>query len=165
MNKVDLHVSPYVQDHYPQDFAWCYGCGYNNEAGLKFKTRWDGDETITEYVPRPEHIAIPGFVYGGLIASLIDCHSTGSASLAFHRQNGHTLGDGTPVPRCVTAMLKVDFIRPTPHGETLSARGRIVSLGEKKAVIATDLYAGETLVVKGEVVAVLAPETMTQKGR
>ncbi|MBT9282958.1 MAG: hypothetical protein KM312_10005 [Hydrogenibacillus schlegelii] len=30
---------------------------------------------MTEHNPRPEHLALPGFVYGGLIASLIDCHS------------------------------------------------------------------------------------------
>ena len=48
-------------------------------AGLQIKSYWDGDETVTRFTPRPQHTAIPGYVYGGLIASLIDCHSTGTA--------------------------------------------------------------------------------------
>lgn len=56
--------SVFVQDHYADDFAWCYGCGRLNEHGLHIKTRWNGDETLTEYTPLSEHIAIPGFTYG-----------------------------------------------------------------------------------------------------
>jgi len=67
------------QDYYPDDYSYCYGCGRLNPAGLHIKTYWDGDETISRYTPRPEHMAVPGFVYGGLIASLIDCNGTGAA--------------------------------------------------------------------------------------
>lgn len=79
-----------IQDEYPDDFAWCYGCGRMNEQGHQFRTGWQEDKTITKYKPMPEHTAIPGFVYGGLIASLIDCHGTGSASLALHRGRDRT---------------------------------------------------------------------------
>lgn len=76
-----------IQDEYSDDFAWCYGCGRLNENGHHFRTGWQGDNTITIYKPLPEHTALPGFVYGGLIASLIDCHGTGSASLALQQKN------------------------------------------------------------------------------
>ena len=69
-----------IQDDYPEDFAWCYGCGRLNKDGYHFRTYWNGDETETVYDPREEHIAIPGFVYGGLIGAIVDCHGTGSAS-------------------------------------------------------------------------------------
>ena len=59
------------QDFYPENVAHCYGCGRLNAAGHQIKTHWDGDESVTRYTPRPEHTAVPGFVYGGLIASLI----------------------------------------------------------------------------------------------
>lgn len=154
-------TSTAVQDHYADDFAWCYGCGRLNESGLRLKTRWDGDETVTEYVPRPEHLAVPGFVYGGLAASLIDCHSTGSAALALHRRDGHALGDGAPVPRCVTASLKADFLRPTRHGRLVTVRGRIAEIGERKVVVRSDLVVDGEVCVTGEVVAVLAPPVMT----
>lgn len=153
--------SPAVQDYYPDDFSWCYGCGRLNEQGLQIKTCWQGDETRTEYVPRPEHMAIPGFVYGGLVASLIDCHSTGSASLALYRRDGNEPGDSAPVPRCVTASLKTDFVRPTPLGQAIVIRGRIQEVGAKKVVVHSDLYVGDELCARGEVVAVIAPKSMT----
>ena len=149
-----------VQDHYPDDFSWCYGCGRLNDKGLQIKTRWHGDETVTEYVPRPEHTAIPGYVYGGLAASLIDCHSTGTASLALYRRDGHELGDSAPVPRCVTASLKTDFLKPTPIGKKITIRGRISEVGNRKVVVHSELFVDGELCVRGEVVAVLAPETM-----
>ena len=70
------------QDHYPDELAHCYGCGRLNKHGYQLKTTWDGDETVTRFTPEPYHIAIPGYVYGGLIASIIDCHCTGTAAAA-----------------------------------------------------------------------------------
>lgn len=83
-----------VQDFYPDDFAHCYGCGRLNAQGLQVKTRWDGDETVARFTPRPFHVAVPGFVYGGLVASLIDCHAIGTAAAAALRAAGREVGDG-----------------------------------------------------------------------
>ena len=63
-------MNPAFQDAYPEQVSHCYGCGRLNHEGLQIKTRWDGEESVTHFRPRPEHMAIPGFVYGGLIASL-----------------------------------------------------------------------------------------------
>lgn len=149
-----------IQDRYPDKFAWCYGCGRNNPAGHHFATRWDGDRTLTEYMPGSEHMAIPGYVYGGLLASLVDCHSTGSAALALYRQEGHEPGDDAPVPRCVTASLKVDYLRPTPLGILLRVHGRIEEIGARKVVVASEIRAGSDVVATSLVVAVRAPQTM-----
>lgn len=154
-----------IQDYYPENFSWCYGCGRLNEEGLQIKTRWNGDETVTKYVPRPEHIAIPGYVYGGLAASLIDCHSTGSASLALYRRDGHEPGDRAPVPRCVTASLHTDFLRPTPLGEPIVIRGHIQEVGKKKVVVRSELFVNDELCVRGEVVAVTAPPAMLRENK
>ncbi|MGO0123124.1 PaaI family thioesterase [Desulfothermobacter acidiphilus] len=150
----------YVQDFYPDELTYCYGCGRNNPLGLSFRTRWDGNRTRTEYRPRAEHMGVPGFVYGGLIASLIDCHSTGSATLAYYRHQGHELGDAAPVPRFVTASLKIDFLKPTPISETLVVYGEIVSIGARKVIVHSSMYAGELLTARGEAVLVLIPPTM-----
>jgi len=154
-----------VQDVYPDDFAWCYGCGRLNEKGHQFQTNWDreGEQTVTVYTPEPEHTAIPGFVYGGVIASLIDCHGTGSAALALHRKNGHELGDGTEPPRFVTASLKVDFLKPTPQDVPLKAIGTVSEIHPKKWKVETEVYANDTLCAKGEVVAVVMPSTFVKK--
>ena len=80
------------QEYYPDELSYCYGCGRLNEHGLKLKSYWDGEETVAIFHPRPYHIAIPGYVYGGLIASLIDCHGTGSAA-DLHGSAQQLLGD------------------------------------------------------------------------
>ncbi len=74
-------------------------------------------------MPRPYHMAVPGYVYGGLIASLIDCHGTGTAAIAAYKAEGREPGTEPPI-RFVTASLKVDFHRPTPLGPVLELRGR-----------------------------------------
>ncbi|WP_088006811.1 PaaI family thioesterase [Indiicoccus explosivorum] len=148
-----------IQDEYGEAFAHCYGCGRLNENGLKLRTGWDGDETVTIYEPKSEHTAIPGFVYGGLIASLVDCHGTGSASLALHRKNGFEPGSGEEPPRFVTGSLHVDYLKPTPQGVPLKAVGRVQEIHPKKWRVAVDVFAGDEKVANGEVVAVVMPET------
>lgn len=151
-----------IQDEYPDDFSWCYGCGRLNEKGHHFRTGWDGEQTLTIYSPKQEHMALPGFVYGGLIASFIDCHGTGSASLALHRKNGHEPGDGVEPPRFVTASLKVDFIKPTPQDTPLKAIGIIHEIHPKKWKVETEVFANDKLCARGEVIAVVMPSTFVK---
>ncbi|HLR72405.1 MAG TPA: PaaI family thioesterase [Pseudogracilibacillus sp.] len=158
-----IEIKKAVQDFYADDYAWCYGCGRLNEEGLHLRTGWDGDKTITIYEPRPEHKAIPGFIYGGLIASVVDCHGTGSASAALHKKNGNELGDGVEPPRFVTASLHVDYLKPTLAGVPLMAIGTPEEIHPKKWKIHTEVYAGDECVVKGEVVAAVMPKTFMQK--
>lgn len=152
-----------IQDEYPDDFAWCYGCGRLNEEGYHLKTYWNGDKTETVYHPREEHIAIPGFVYGGLIGAIVDCHGTGSAALALHRKNGFEPGSGETPPRFVTGSLHVDFLKPTPQKVGLKAIGTVEEIHPKKWKVTSEVYAGDTLCAKGEVIAVVMPATFTNK--
>ena len=66
-----MQVKP-IQDYYPNELSYCYGCGRNNEKSHHIKSYWDGDETISHFLPKECNIAISGIVYGGLIAFLID---------------------------------------------------------------------------------------------
>lgn len=148
-----------VQDVYPEDVAHCYGCGRLNEHGLHVRSLWDGEETVAVLTPRPYHTAIPGYVYGGLIASLIDCHGTGSAALAAYRAAGREL-DSEPPLRFVTASLKVDYLRPTPLGVPLEARGKIGEVKPRKVIVEVTVLAKGEVCARGLVVAVLMPESM-----
>lgn len=152
-------VEKAIQDIYPNDFAWCYGCGHLNENGHHFRTGWNGENTLTIYEPLPEETALPGFVYGGLIASLIDCHGTGSAALALHRKNGHEIGDGAEPPRFVTGSLNVNFLKPTPHGVPLKAIGTVEEIHPKKWKVHTEVFANDVMCAQGEVIAVVMPST------
>ena len=147
------------QDHYPEDLSHCYGCGRLNEKGHQIKSYWDGEESVATFRPEAYHTAIPGFVYGGLIASLIDCHSTGTAAAAAYREEGRGM-DTEPPLRYVTGSLKVDYLRPTPLGVDLELRGRVKEIKGKKVVVESTLSAEGQVCAKGEVVAVRMPESM-----
>jgi acyl-coenzyme A thioesterase PaaI-like protein len=150
------------QDYYPDDTAYCYGCGRLNESGLHIQSYWEGEESVCTFTPKPFHTAIPGYVYGGLIASLIDCHSTGTATAAVYRAEGRELGSD-PVPRFVTASLSVEYIKPTPIGIALSVRGRVKEIKGRKVIVAAELSARNEVCARGEVVAVQMPERMVEK--
>jgi uncharacterized protein (TIGR00369 family) len=147
------------QDYYPDELSHCYGCGRNNPNGHQLKSFWDGETTVARFVPEPYHTAIPGYVYGGLIASLIDCHGTGSAAAAACRAEGRELGT-EPALRFVTASLKVDFLAPTPQGAELELRGEIAEVGRRKVVIDVTVSAQATPCARGRVIAVRMPADM-----
>jgi acyl-coenzyme A thioesterase PaaI-like protein len=156
--------NPAVQDFYPEDVAHCFGCGRLNEVGHQLKTVWEGDETVSRFVPKPYHTAIPGYVYGGLIASLIDCHGTGGAAAAALRREGRQIGDGE-APRFVTASLQVEYLKPTPLGPELEIRGRIVEFADRKVILEETLSAEGVITARGRVVAVRMPEHMVTQGK
>jgi acyl-coenzyme A thioesterase PaaI-like protein len=149
------------QDYYPDDLSHCYGCGRLNSEGLQLKSRWDGDETVAVFNPRPYHTAIPGYVYGGLIASLIDCHGTGTAAAAAYQAEGRGM-DTDPPLRFVTASLHVDYILPTPMGVPLEVRGSVEEVKGKKVVVNATLSAEGKVRARGRVIAVRLPDSMLQ---
>src|SRR5712692_12083894 len=88
----------------------CFGCGPANDLGLQIQSfeQEDGSVAAT-WQARPEHEAFDGFVNGGILGTLIDCHSNWTAVAALlDRDGGHV------APSSVTAHLSVRFRRPTP---------------------------------------------------
>jgi len=156
-------VEKAIQDYYPETYSYCYGCGRLNLQGHQIKSYWDGEETVCHFTPQPYHIAVPGYVYGGLIASLIDCHCTGTAAAAAARNAGQeldsSLPDNSPF-RYVTASLHVNYHRPTPLGVPLEVRGKVKEIKGRKVVVEAWLLAEGEVTARGEVVAVRMPESM-----
>ena len=150
------------QDRYEDDVSHCYGCGRLNEHGLHVRTVWDGEESVTRFTPWPRHTAMPGYVYGGLLASLVDCHSTGTAAAAAARTQGEEPATGR-LPRFVTASLKVDYLRPAPLGPELVVRGRVREVKGRKIVVDSTVSANGEVCVRGEVVAVRMPEALRER--
>jgi len=147
------------QDLYPEELSHCYGCGSHNKDGHQLKSYWDGEQTVARCTPQAFHTAIPGYVYGGLIASLIDCHGTGTAAAAAYRAQGRAMGS-LPAIRFVTASLKVDYLAPTPMGVELKLRGIPVEVKERKVIVEITVLAGDTVCARGQVIAVKMPDSM-----
>jgi acyl-coenzyme A thioesterase PaaI-like protein len=145
------------QDFYPENLAHCYGCGSQNQHGHRIRTFWEGEESVTRYTPETFHTAMPGFVYGGLLASLIDCHSTGTAAAAMYRAEGREM-DTQPAFRFVTGALQVSYLKPTPIGKELEIRGRVREIKGRKVVVDSEVIVDGVTTAKGEVVCVQMPE-------
>jgi acyl-coenzyme A thioesterase PaaI-like protein len=156
-------TQPSFQDHYPEYFAHCYGCGKLNEHGHQIKSYWDGDESVCHFMPKPYHIAIPGYVYGGLLASLIDCHGTGTAAMALYKAAKEADPNAEPNMRTLTASLHVDYHKPTPLGVELEVRGKVKELKRRKVVVEEWILAEGIITVKGEVIAVQVPESLVEE--
>ena len=158
------------QDRYAEEFSHCYGCGRNNPHGHRLKSYWhaDGERTVARFTADARYSGgVPGHVYGGLIASLLDCHGTASATAFSWRAQGLAVDamgtsdaiDGAVAAlRCVTATLKVDYLRPTPIGVELVVEGALRAIDGRKVWVDLTLSAAGQLCARGEMLAVvLAP--------
>jgi acyl-coenzyme A thioesterase PaaI-like protein len=141
------------QDHYPDDYAHCFGCGRLNPQGFHLKSYWDGEETVCRHTPDPKYTGgYPGYLYGGLIASLMDCHAAGTAAAAKARE------DGKPISRFVTASLKVDYHSPTPINTELEIRGKVLEVKGRKVTVELKVIVDGATRVTGTVVMVQLKE-------
>ncbi len=145
------------QDYYPDQLSHCYGCGRLNDRGLHIQSYWDGEESVCRFHPEAHYMAIPGYVYGGLIASLIDCHCTGTAAAASYRAEGREMGTEPPL-RFVTGSLHVDYLRPTPLGVPLEVRASVAEVKGRKVTMSATLSANDVVCARAQVVAVRMPD-------
>jgi acyl-coenzyme A thioesterase PaaI-like protein len=149
------------QDYYPDTLAHCHGCGRLNPTGHRFRSYWDGEESVCRFTPDSHYTSIPGYVYGGLLASLIDCHGTGTAAAATYRAENRAM-DTLPALRFLTASLHVDYLKPTPLGVALEIRGRVSEISGRRATIDEWILANGVTTVRGKVVAVQVPEKLIE---
>ncbi|KGN95220.1 thioesterase [Porphyromonas sp. COT-108 OH2963] len=148
------------QEYYAPEFSHCFGCGTANEQGLHVKSYWvDGteNESVAYYRPEGHHTGgFPGFVYGGLIAAILDCHGNGTAAAAGYKREMRAM-DTLPALRYVTANLNLNYKKPTPMGVDLELRARVVETTARKVSMELRLIANGTITVEGSMISVLLP--------
>ncbi len=145
-----------IQDRYPDDFAHCFGCGRLNDRGHQVKTYVGEAGPVTEHEPADYYRGGGEAAYGGIIASLIDCHSAGSAAIFWMQANDQQPGIDES-PRFVTARLEVDYIKPTPLG-LMRMTGHAEEVGERKVIVTTELSADGQVTARGRAVMVRVQE-------
>ena len=132
----------------------CYGCGAANEKGLRLKSYWDGDEALSRWRAEPHHCGgTEKNLNGGIIATLIDCHSLNLAIAHAYRAADRAIGSA-PRIGYVTANLNVAYLKPTPLNETIELRARIAKLEGRKAWVNCTLGAAGIVCATGEVLGV-----------
>lgn len=145
------------QDYYQEKYSHCYGCGRLNEHGMKIKSYWDGEESVCHFTPKDYYTGgFPEFLYGGLIASLMDCHAAGTAAAAKAREAGVD-PETKPLDRFVTASLKVDYLIPTPVA-ALEIRARVREINGRKVWLDAWAIADGKVRARCDVLMVQIPE-------
>lgn len=114
----------------------CFGCGPANPHGLHIQSFPQGDEVVCTWTPQPHHAAAPGMLNGGIIGTLLDCHSNWTAAWTLMRRR-----DLERVPCTVTAEYAVTLLRPTPSDRPIELSARPVEVGDDRAVVESELHA------------------------
>jgi len=145
-----------LQDQLPHNN--CFGCGPHNEGGLNLKSYWTGQgSSLARFTPSPHHCSAPmHFVNGGIIATLIDCHSICTAWAAAFVDEGRPIGSE---PGCfvATGKLEVVYKRPTPMDVVLELEAVINERLERGYLVTCNLSAKGKLCAVGLVTAVPVP--------
>jgi acyl-coenzyme A thioesterase PaaI-like protein len=133
---------------------YCHGCGADNARGLQIKSYWDGAEAVARWQPQPHHCGgSREILNGGIIASLIDCHSLNLAIAHAYRAEGRPIGS-PPKIGFVTANLNISYLKPTPIQGAVELRARISKIEGRKAWVSCSLSAAGEICVTGEVLGI-----------
>jgi len=133
---------------------FCYGCGADNANGLRIKSYWDGEEAVATWKAQPHHCGgSKEIVNGGIIASLIDCHSLNLAIAYAYRNERRAIGS-SPRIGYVTGNLNIAYVKPTPINEPLHLRARITKTEGRKTWVSCTVSAAGQVCASGEVLGV-----------
>jgi acyl-coenzyme A thioesterase PaaI-like protein len=131
----------------------CFGCGPANPAGLHIASfATDGEDVVADWAPGPHHEAFPGVLNGGIIGTLMDCHSNWTAAYQLMRRRGTA-----KPPTTVTADYSIRLLKPTPtDAGPVHLRAHVVETTEDRAIVEATLEAGGrvTATCRGTFVAV-----------
>lgn len=136
------------------DDNWCWGCGKNNKYGLQIKSYWDGDEAICIWKACSEHMAGPkNVVNGGIIATIIDCHSIWTAIASAYKQEKREINT-KPIIWYVTASLHVDYLKPTFIEGDITLKATVRKNQGRKSLVSCSLFSEDEECALGEVLGV-----------
>jgi acyl-coenzyme A thioesterase PaaI-like protein len=146
-------TGPSLQERFAPE-GRCFGCGPANDAGLRirsFPSPTDPEEIVADWTPAPYHEAFEGVLNGGIIGTLLDCHSNWTATTHLMRERG-----ADRPPTTVTLDYAVRMRRPTPSGQPVHLSARVVESAEDRATVEAALSSGGevTATCRGTFVAV-----------
>jgi acyl-coenzyme A thioesterase PaaI-like protein len=118
----------------------CFGCGPANMKGLQVQSFVKENEVIADWQAQSFHEAFPGILNGGIIGTLLDCHSNWSAAYFLMKQ----MGGKTP-PCTVTSYFNVKLKRPTPSNKPVHIIAKLKEIKEDRAIIDASLYCEDKL--------------------
>lgn len=117
----------------------CFGCGPANDKGLKIKSFLAGEFVIRKFDPLAHRSNGGGVLNGGIIATLLDCHS-GATVLA---RSIHDSGSSQLTESWVTASLNIRYWRSTPLTSAIGRKAHILDVNEREMHVRSEAHSGE----------------------
>ncbi len=115
----------------------CFGCGNDTKNGLHVKSFWGEDVSLCDWQPKVSHQGWPKIMNGGIIATIIDCHSMGTAMAYALKHENRSLGS-LPEYKYATGTLSIKYIAPTPN-LPVRLKASVISYSKKKVLIKCEL--------------------------
>ncbi|MBN6036020.1 PaaI family thioesterase [Amycolatopsis sp. 195334CR] len=107
-------------------YEHCFGCGDQQDAGLRLRsTVGEGGTVTSQFLVTEAHQGAPGLAHGGLLAC------------AFDEALGATVGHLLRRP-AVTGKLETDFVKPVPVGSTLFIQAKLDGVAGRKIYVSAD---------------------------
>lgn len=132
----------------------CFGCGSKNDHGLHIKSYASDGEAVCIWQPNTYHCGgRPEYVYGGVIASLIDCHSVNFAMNEAYKSENREPGS-EPLLHYVTGRLEVSYLKPCPTDKPLRVQAKLLESKGRKSLVESEITCEGIVCAKGKVLAV-----------
>lgn len=122
----------YFQLHMPENV--CFGCGINNPDGLQVKSYWEGEEAVCKWRSEEKYHGWANLLNGGILATLIDCHTMGTAMADAYRRENRSL-DSEPVYRYATGTITVKYLKPSPNDKEIELRAEVTEVKGRKTLL------------------------------
>ncbi len=137
----------------------CFGCGADNDQGLKIKSYWADDGTaVCRFTAKPHHCAGPTrYLNGGIMATLLDCHSICSAIALAYRTEGRAISEGESIA-FVTGSMDIAYKQPVPIDSPVLLKAELESLSSRKTRVVCRLFSEDNLCAQADVLAVRVPD-------
>ena len=146
-----MKESPIFQDHMPGNI--CYGCGKDNHEGLQIKSYWEGDEAVCIWESEEKYQGWKGLLNGGVLATLVDCHTMCTAMAATYKAEGRSM-ESEPVYRFATGTMTIKYVAPTSNNSPVEIRAKVEEIKGRKVTVSFKVYSEEVVTAKGEVIAI-----------
>lgn len=141
----------YFQDHMPGNV--CFGCGRNNHQGLKIRSYWEGDESVCVWESQEKYQGWKGILNGGILATLIDCHTMCTAMAATYQAENRSM-ESEPIYRYATGTISVKYLKPTSNTKPIELRARIKEIKGRKVVMSCIAKSDGEITAEAEVIAI-----------
>jgi acyl-coenzyme A thioesterase PaaI-like protein len=150
----------YFQDHMPGNV--CFGCGRDNHQGLKINSYWEGDESVCFWESQEKYQGRQGVLNGGILATLIDCHTMCTAMAAAYQAEDRTM-ESQPIYRYATGTISVRYLKPTLNLKPIELRAKVKQIKGRKVVMSCTAISDGKVTAEAEVIAIRVFDSSTDE--